>query len=108
MSHFLGFYEVPMVYLGLVYLAFHNEGHYGEAGDLVYGDCVAEEYDDNMVGDLVYGDDNMVGDLVYGDDNMVGDLVYGDDNMVGKQVCNNMTGDIYYSNNTVAVGSISH
>ena len=53
-----------MVYLGLVYLAFHNEGHYDEAGDLVYGDCVAEEYDDNMVGDLVYGDDNMVGKQV--------------------------------------------
>ena len=85
-----------MVYLGLVYLAFHNEGHYGEAGDLVYGD-------DNMVGDLVC--DNMVGDLVC-------------NNMVGKQVCNNMmdelgysnnniTGD-HYSNNTVAVGNISH
>ena len=84
-----------MVYLGLVYLAFHNEGHYGEAGDLVYGDCVAEEYDDNMVGDLVYGDDNMVGKQVC-------------NNMMDKLVCNNMTGDIYYSNNTVAVGSISH
>ena len=105
MSHFLGFYEVPMVYLGLVYLAFHNEGHYGEAGDLVYGDCVAEEYDDNMVGDLVYGDDNMVGDLVYGDDNMVGKQVC--NNMMGSLVCNNITGD-HYSNNTVAVGSISH
>ena len=44
MSHFLGFYEVPMVYLGLVYLAFHNEGHYGgEVGDLVYDDEVAEK-----------------------------------------------------------------
>ena len=94
MSHFLGFYEVPMVYLGLVYLAFHNEGHYGEAGDLVYGDCVAEEYDDNMVGDLVYGDDNMVGKQVC-------------NNMMGSLVCNNITGD-HYSNNTVAVGSISH
>ena len=94
MIHFLGFYEVPMVYLGLVYLAFHNEGHYGEAGDLVYGDCVAEEYDDNMVGDLVYGDDNMVGKQVC-------------NNMMDKLVCNNITGD-HYSNNTVAVGSISH
>ena len=83
-----------MVYLGLVYLAFHNEGHYGEAGDLVYGDCVAEEYDDNMVGDLVYGDDNMVGKQVC-------------NNMMDKLVCNNITGD-HYSNNTVAVGSISH
>ena len=83
-----------MVYLGLVYLAFHNEGHYGEAGDLVYGDCVAEEYDDNMVGDLVYGDDNMVGKQVC-------------NNMMGSLVCNNITGD-HYSNNTVAVGSISH
>ena len=83
-----------MVYLGLVYLAFHNEGHYGEAGDLVYGDCVAEEYDDNMVGDLVYGDDNMVGKQVC-------------NNMMGSLVCNNITG-YHYSNNTVAVGSISH
>lgn len=83
-----------MVYLGLVYLAFHNEGHYDEAGDLVYGDCVAEEYDDNMVGDLVYGDDNMVGKQVC-------------NNMMGNLVCNNITGD-YYSNNTVAVGNISH
>ena len=83
-----------MVYLGLVYLAFHNEGHYDEAGDLVYGDCVAEEYDDNMVGDLVYGDDNMVGKQVC-------------NNMMGSLVCNNITGD-HYSNNTVAVGSISH
>ena len=93
-----------MVYLGLVYLAFHNEGHYGEAGDLVYGDCVAEEYDDNMVGDLVYGDDNMVGKQVC--NNMMGKQVC--NNMMDKLVCNNMTGDIYYSNNTVAVGSISH
>ena len=84
-----------MVYLGLVYLAFHNEGHYDEAGDLVYDDWVAEEYDDNMVGDLVYGDDNMVGKQVC-------------NNMMDKLVCNNMTGDLYYSNNTVAVGSISH
>ena len=83
-----------MVYLGLVYLAFHNEGHYDEAGDLVYGDCVAEEYDDNMVGDLVYGDDNMVGKQVC-------------NNMMGSLVCNNITGD-HYSNNTVAVGNISH
>ena len=92
-----------MVYLGLVYLAFHNEGHYGEAGDLVYGDCVAEEYDDNMVGDLVYGDDNMVGKQVC--NNMMGSLVC--NNMMGSLVCNNITGD-HYSNNTVAVGSISH
>ena len=94
MIHFLDFYEVPMVYLGLVYLAFHNEGHYGEAGDLVYGDWAAEEYDDNMVGDLVYGDDNMVGKQVC-------------NNMMGSLVCNNITGD-HYSNNTVAVGNISH
>ena len=92
-----------MVYLGLVYLAFHNEGHYGEAGDLVYGDCVAEEYDDNMVGDLVYGDDNMVGKQVC--NNMVGKQVC--NNMMDKLVCNNITGD-NYSNNMVAVGNISH